>query len=92
MKRKPKLIELHWLDCLQRASWKSGENIETMLTDTSDMECRTVGFLIAENETVVIVAATTGPPDKEFGEHEDKVLGPLVIPRGAITEMWEIVV
>ena len=49
----------------------------------------TIGFLVKESKTAIVIASTVDTAEPEDDEH-DAVAGSMLIPRGAIVKMRQI--
>ncbi len=73
----PKLVEIEWIDSSTGAGWISTEDI-----NVEPVQCVTVGFIIRETKTAVMVAASLGI----WSGVVDQACDPITIPKVAITK------
>lgn len=77
-----KIVEIIWVDSDHSASW---EKLEDVLEDQAGLECKSVGYLVADKEDRVIIASSmTADPERE--EHISYYMA---IPRQAILSIRE---
>ena len=76
------LVMVRWLDSaqLENGDWVTIERITEALND--GFLQRSIGFLIAENDEVLVIARSVS----EWRESMEKLEGVLAIPKAAITE------
>ncbi len=72
-----KFVEVTWIDSTGFAGWQEKQTPRTATT------CRTVGFLVNENDDYITIAAT-------YDSFTDAYHSPLTIPKVAIIERWEL--
>lgn len=74
-----KLVRVKWHDASSRAGWFKAEDIEAFETELVMID--SVGWLLSENDDVLIMAAS-----KMATSAGDL----LIIPKGMIKERWEL--
>lgn len=72
-----KVVEIHWVDSMATPGW-FGHLEEAK----QSMLIRTVGFLVADLDDRVVITSTISS--------ESLIMDPLVIPRVAIVEQYEV--
>lgn len=81
------IVELYWLDCCSRGGWLT---LQEMLNRSKPLPCRSVGYVVANDDERVVVAQTVN----RIGQGTDR----LTVPKGCVQDMtvlaeieWEIV-
>lgn len=78
-----KTVEVTWLDSEQNASW---EKLSDVLEDQGTLDCKSVGYLIADKEDRIILASSMSS-DEEYEEHISHYI---TIPRAAVVSIKEL--
>lgn len=78
-----KTIEVIWLDSEQSADWAK---LEDVLADQGSLECKSVGYLVADKEDRVILASSV-TADTTYEEHVSHYM---VIPKASIQSIKEL--
>lgn len=73
------IVEIHWLDSVGLAGWKSPED---WLRDAS-MIHHSVGWLVDETDDSYIISSS-------IGECHDDAYAPFKIPKVAVTGFWKL--
>jgi hypothetical protein len=55
----PKIVEVEWLDIVTRPGWMSHREHET-----GPMECRTVGYVLKDNDQEIVLSASWSTQDR----------------------------
>ena len=59
MKRKPKLVEVCWLDCVVEEGWTYGDDkVDKWAHDAGAAECWSIGYLLHRDKDAVTLATT----------------------------------
>lgn len=75
------LVLVKWVDSSCDSAWrKTVLALESAVADT--LKCETVGWLIAETDTYILVAASR---TTDRGDDPEQVADTMQIPRGAVT-------
>lgn len=78
MRAAPQVVLIEWVDSTQpEPSWRHLENAPSLTT----VSCRSVGWLIAESDDVLMIAPNVG----DLGTESAQASGFLRIPKAAIT-------
>lgn len=75
-----KIVAVTWDDIVTRADWVGDR--ETVIEEMKPMRCVSIGFLIVDNDEIVLLADTVSK-DKEFS-------GLTVIPKPVVKEIIEV--
>ena len=75
------MVEVAWIDSEADSDWQTVEE----LLEYSDLDCRTVGYLIAERENSIVVAGSVG-----LGRKDNSVHSAITIPRASISEIRDL--
>ena len=76
-----KIVEVHWLDSEADPDWQTVEE----LLEYSSLDCRTVGYLIADREDSIVIAGSVG-----LGRKDNVVHSAITIPKAAISNIKEL--
>lgn len=74
------LEEIYWDDAVSLTGWRLGTDPAITLA-----RCMSIGWVIKEDDKMIVLAGTKGVDDEEQGEAEDQFNEVGVIPKGMIT-------
>lgn len=77
-----KIVEIIWVDSEHNAEW---EKLEDVLDDQASLECKSIGYLVADKEDRVILASTVF----DDPEREEHISYYITIPRASIVSVRE---
>lgn len=78
-----KLVEILWLDSEQNAEWAK---LEDVLADQGSLECKSVGYLVADKEDRVVLASSISADET----YEEQVSHYITIPKASIQSIKEL--
>lgn len=78
-----KIVEILWVDSEHSADWSK---LSDVLEDQGSLECKSVGYLIADKEDRMILATSLSSDET----YEENVSAYLTIPRLAILSVKEL--
>lgn len=76
-----KVVEVIWLDSETDSDWQT----VTELLEYSELDCRTVGYLVADRDNSIIIASSIG-----LGRKDTSVNSAITIPKAAILEIKDL--
>lgn len=88
MSREFPVVEVHWDDSCSDDSWQAIEQIREDHDRRGVLKCRTMGFLVYEDDAAYIIASTLCAEDIE----DVRTLGAcqMCIPKSCVTGFWEL--
>lgn len=78
-----KIVEVIWADSEQNAAW---EKLEDVLNDQGSLNCKTLGYVVADTEDRIILASTASVDDT----YEDLISHYMTIPKSCIVSIKEL--
>ena len=84
---KPRIVEVEWLDSQSWSGWHPHAQVVHEHSDESDKMCRSVGYLIVDDEHGVTLAQSQTGPRADDGKHPRSWGDTIFVPRSQVKRM-----
>lgn len=74
------VVYVEWLDAASSGDWRGYEDVDDLV---GAVECRTIGFLVKENNDELIISPTLADTQGQYASY-------FAIPQGCIKNRWTI--